>query len=654
MTSPYEQELNDEQRAVVMEKGGPLLVLAGAGSGKTRTLTYRVAWLLESGVSPDRILVVTFTNKAARSMLSRVSSLVGSDVPLFWGGTFHHIGHKIIRRHADRLGFDRSFSIIDSEDARQMVNTCIAESVEKNLPKFPKGDVLRDIHSFSLNTEKKLYDVISDRYPHFLYCFESIQTVLDHYSERKRKLNVMDFDDLLINWRRLLTEHPDLLEQYAQRFLHVLVDEYQDTNIIQGDITDLLAGCHRNIMVVGDDSQSIYSFRGANYANIISFPERYPDCRTFRLETNYRSTPEILNMANLTIRNNPRQFPKTLRSVRKRGLRPALVAARNVGQQADFVSQRIIELMHGENSLGDMAVLYRAHYHSMELQMELTRRGIPFELRSGIRFFEQAHIKDVASYMRILVNPFDEMAWKRCLGHYDKVGRVTADKIWTHLSLKENPLLFFLTEECMQKIGKSARPGLEACQKLVQQLTLLGPEPGPPAVIDLVLNHGYHDYLLESYTDAQGRVEDLVQLANFSSRFESMEEFLNEMALLTGVTEEGDEEKNGRQEKVVLSTIHQAKGLEWKIVFLIWCADGMIPLARALNDPDGEEEERRLFYVATTRAKDELYLSYPTVEYTRGGGYAPVKPSRFIRELTNSPIHDLEEAPYESWQVDDW
>jgi DNA helicase-2/ATP-dependent DNA helicase PcrA len=644
-------ELNDEQRAVVTEKGGPLLVLAGAGSGKTRTLTYRVAWLIESGVSPDRILLATFTNKAARSMLSRVSGLVGDHVNLFWGGTFHAIGHKVIRRHADLLGYDRSFSIIDSEDVRQMVNTCIAETVEKRPPKFPKGDVLQDIFSFAVNTEKTLYDVIADRYPHFLYCCEAIQTVSQHYRDRKRRLNVMDFDDLLVNWRRLLVEHPHLREQYAERFLHVLVDEYQDTNLIQGEITDLLAGGHRNIMVVGDDSQSIYSFRGANYANILSFPERYPDCRVFRLETNYRSTPEILHMANLTIKNNPRQFPKTLRSVRERGIRPALVAARNVGQQADFVSQRIIELMGEGVSLRDMAILYRAHYHAMEVQMELTRRGIPFELRSGIRFFEQAHIKDVASYMRVLANPFDELAWKRLLGLYDRIGRVTADKVWREISTKVNPLQTFLADEFLRKLPKGALPGLEQCRRLFQGLLTLAPEPAPEAVIEFILNNGYHDYLLATFTDADGRVDDLVQLANFSARFDSMAAFLNEMALLTGVREEDEDSDAGGEGKIVLSTIHQAKGLEWKAVFLIWCADGMIPLARALNDPDGEEEERRLFYVATTRAKDHLYLSYPTVEYSRGGGYVPVRPSRFIKELTTCRS-DVGETPYERWFVD--
>lgn len=652
MKSHFAGELNDEQRAVVMEKGGPLLVLAGAGSGKTRTLTYRVAWLLASGVSPDRILVATFTNKAAHSMLSRVGSLVGENVQLFWGGTFHSIGHKVIRRHADRLGYDRNFSIMDSEDARQMVNTCIAETVEKKLPKFPKGDVLRDIFSFAVNTERTLYDVVADRYPHFLYCFEAIQGVADHYGERKRRLNVMDFDDLLIYWRKLLVEHPDIREQYAERFLHVLVDEYQDTNLIQGEITDLLAGCHRNIMVVGDDSQSIYSFRGANYANIISFPDRYPDCRIFRLETNYRSTPEILNMANLTIRNNPRQFPKTLRSVRDRGVRPALVTARNVSRQADFVSQRIIELMGDGIDLSEMAILYRAHYHSMEVQMELTRRGIPFELRSGIRFFEQAHVKDVAAYLRILLNPCDEMAWKRILGHYDKIGRVTADKLWRDISLQDNPLDAFLSEALLKKAGKSIKPGLEKCRKLLQDLKVLAPEPVPAVVIDFILRNGYQDYLEETYTDAQGRVEDLVQLANFSARFGSLADFLNEMALLTGVAEEGEEEAR-REQKVILSTIHQAKGLEWQVVFLIWCADGMIPLARALGDPDGEEEERRLFYVATTRAKDQLYLSYPTVEYSRGGGYAPVRPSRFLRELTVSSFDEDDPTPFERWYVDE-
>src|SRR5664280_383635 len=384
----YEKELNSEQYRVVMEKGGPLLVLAGAGSGKTRTLTYRVARLLESGIPQENILLATFTNKAARSMLNRVASLINSDTRNIMGGTFHHVAHVLLRRYAECLGYKSNFSIVDSEDSRQLIATCLAElKIDTKLSKFPKSNIIAELISLANNTQNTLEDVLQSRYPFFLHLTNEINQIACLYVQKKKDLSVMDFDDLLNNCRILLLENPDILKSISGRFQHVLVDEYQDTNIIQADIVDLFASSHKNLMVVGDDSQSIYSFRGANFSNIINFPDRYPDSKIFKLETNYRSTPEILNLANLSINNNEKQFPKELRAVRNKGMRPVMVSAQNVLKQADFVAQRITELCQSGIPLSEIAVLYRAHYHSMEVQMEFVRRDIPFEIRSGIRFF---------------------------------------------------------------------------------------------------------------------------------------------------------------------------------------------------------------------------------------------------------------------------
>jgi DNA helicase-2/ATP-dependent DNA helicase PcrA len=651
----YEKELNTEQYRVVMEDGGPLLVLAGAGSGKTRTLTYRVARLLESGVSPEKILLATFTNKAARSMLNRVESLLNSYTGKIMGGTFHHIAHLLLRSHAFLLGYKNNFSILDSEDSRQVISTCMAElKIDTKLTKFPKSNVIAEIMSLAINTQSTLDDVLFTRYPFFTHLTNEIDQIGCRYIQKKKDLNVMDFDDLLNNCRRLLLEHPDVLSKLAQRFEHVLVDEYQDTNIIQADIVDSLASVHRNLMVVGDDSQSIYSFRGANFSNIINFPQRYPDCKIFKLETNYRSTPEILHLANLSITNNEKQFPKELRAVRDKGMRPVMVSAENVVKQADFVAQRITELSRSGIPLKEIAVLYRAHYHSMELQMELVRRDIPFDIRSGIRFFEQAHIKDVTSYMRILINPHDELAWRRLLLMYPKVGKVTADKLWKYLAIQENPLASLFNEEFIQITPKQAKPGIEECRNVIKHILELQPQDRiPEKIIEVLLNKtGYRTYLQDSYSDASSREEDLIQLGNFSTKFSTMEDFLNELALLTNMSKEEELEEREKEDRVVLSTIHQAKGLEWSYVFLIWCADGMIPLQRALKEPGGEEEERRLFYVAVTRAKDQLYLSSPALDYTRSSGALTLTPSRFIREIAPLSAED-ESRPFEHWTLFD-
>ncbi|MDO9585934.1 MAG: ATP-dependent helicase, partial [Syntrophales bacterium] len=650
----YEKHLNAEQLRVVMEEGGPLLVIAGAGSGKTRALTYRVARLIESGVKPERILLATFTNKAARAMLARVKTLVADDISRLCGGTFHHNAHLILRHNAHLLGYQNNFSIMDSEDAKQLMASCLAEVRSKvDGDKFPKGNVLADIISLSHNRTESIDAIVQERYPFFSRYLEDIAIIASRYELRKKNLNIMDFDDLLLNLKKLLLDFSEVRRYYAERFSHVLVDEYQDTNLLQAEIVDLLASHHRNLMVVGDDSQSIYSFRGANFANIIQFPERYPDCLIFKLETNYRSTPEILHFANLSITNNERQFQKTLKSVREGGIKPILIPARNVFQQASFVTQRIGELHHSGLPLNEIAVLYRAHYHSMELQMELTRWGIPFEIRSGIRFFEQAHIKDVTAYLRIIANPYDELAWKRALGFYSKIGKATAEKVWQFVSRQHEPLNAALSEAFVNCAGRAAAAGLMKCQTTLRNLLTAGGCEGKiPELIQVVLDSGYQEYLQGKYTDTAAREDDLSQLAGYAAKFYSLESFLSELALMANTDEEEEDVAEGNGGKVVLSSIHQAKGLEWTAVFMLWCAEGMMPLARALKDPDGEEEERRLFYVAVTRAKDQLYLCYPLFDYGRGMGNMTLSPSRFIREVAPAAGRHRD-RPYEQWVVDD-
>jgi DNA helicase II / ATP-dependent DNA helicase PcrA len=652
----YEKELNEEQRRVVLEPGGPMLVIAGAGSGKTRTLTYRVARLIETGVKPEGILLATFTNKAARSMLNQVRELVPADLSRLLGGTFHHNGHFMLRAHAERLGYSRNFSILDTDDARQLISTCMADAgIDTKGATFPKAGVLYGMLSLAANTAADLSSIVAERYPFFSHRLEDIVKVAALYDVRKHQSSFMDFDDLLLNWRRLLLECPDVRERYGERFEHLLVDEYQDTNLIQAEIIDLLASRHRNLMVVGDDSQSIYAFRGANFANIMSFPEKYPDCRIFKLETNYRSTPEILHLANLSIVNNENQFAKSLRAVREAGVRPVVVPARNTLQQAEFVAQRILELHRSGVPLAEMAVLYRAHFHAMDVQMELTRRCIPYEIRSGVRFFEQAHIKDVVSYLRILENSRDELAWKRIFGLYPKIGKKTAEKLWKFLAESGETLEAASTEEFLKAVSKAAREGLAKFQQLLKILRKEAPGASfLPDLINLILDQGYRTYLQETFTDVISREEDLEQLAEFAGKFSSLEDFLSELSLLTNMDADGhDDEDSGElsENKIILSTIHQAKGLEWSVVLLVGCAEGMIPLDRALREDGGEAEERRLFYVAATRAKDYLYLCYPQTDYSRWAGFANLTPSRFIRELI--PTSRKKELPFEHWVVEE-
>jgi DNA helicase-2/ATP-dependent DNA helicase PcrA len=662
----YARELNSQQLAAVTAPPGPALVIAGAGSGKTRTLTYRVAYLLEQGIPPDRILLLTFTNKAAGEMMRRVADLLGRQLPSLWGGTFHSIGARVLRQHADLLGYRRDFTILDRDDAKDLIKACIAEAgIETKGTHFPKPEVLCEIFSLAVNTHKTADDILNEQYDYFTQFSAPIADLQKRYTARKRATNAMDFDDLLALWLKLLQDHADVCEHYQRRFQFILVDEYQDTNQLQSDLIDLLAGRHHNVTVVGDDAQSIYAWRGANFQNIFKFPKRHPGAKTFKIETNYRSTPEILKVANAAIAANTQQFTKELAPARKSGLKPALVACGDAAQQAAFIAQRVGELSGEGMNPNQVAVLYRSHFHALELQLELTRRHIPFSITSGIRFFEQAHIKDATAYLKLVANPRDELAFKRVAQLLPGIGAKGAGKIWKIFSAKmedgrwkmekklsdpdkpqtpdaRRQTLAAALQTCAKSVPQKAAMAWKQFVETISQLEDETVRQSAAKMLRIVMDAGYDDYLKENFANYSNRLEDLEQLAVFAYQFGSVEEFLTQLALLTNVeAEDGDAAKDDA-EKIRLSTIHQAKGLEFDVVFVIMLCDGLFPSERSMKTDDGEEEERRLFYVAITRARNELYLSYPLMRasFSKSGGDSMQQPSRFLSEIPGALLNE--------------
>jgi DNA helicase-2/ATP-dependent DNA helicase PcrA len=663
----YARELNPQQLAAVTAPPGPALVIAGAGSGKTRTLTYRVAYLLEQGIPADRILLLTFTNKAAGEMMRRVADLLGHELRQLWGGTFHSIGARVLRSHAEILGYRRDFTILDRDDAKSLIKACVSDAkIETKGTRFPKPEVLNEIISLAVNTHKTVREILNEQ---FIYLFdrhkgdsdldEEIPRLFDLYAKRKRATNAMDFDDLLALWLKLLQDHAEVREHYQRRFQFILVDEYQDTNKLQSDLIDLLAARHHNVTVVGDDAQSIYAWRGANFANILEFPKRYPGAQVFKIETNYRSTPEILSVANAAIAANLNQFAKNLAPARKSGLKPALVACVDAAQQAAFIAQRVVELPEEGVNLNQVAVLYRSHFHALELQLELTKRHIPFSITSGIRFFEQAHIKDATAFLKFVANPRDEVSFKRLVQLLPGIAVKGADKLWklfqgrsrsnetqTEVGNRKSEIgnepkpphagsykIAAALQSCAKSVPTKAATAWAQLVATISQLESEAVRKSAAKMLRLVIDAGYDDYLKETYDNYQRRLDELQQLAEFAFQFGSVEDFLTQLALLTNV--EAEEDPHDDTEKIKLSTIHQAKGLEFDVVFAIMLCDGLFPSARSMESAEGEEEERRLFYVAITRAKNELYLCYPLIRASFGnsGGDGMQQPSRFLSEI---------------------
>lgn len=649
----YLAELNEQQYAAVSSSPGPALVIAGAGSGKTRTLTYRVAYLLDQGVEPKSLLLLTFTNKAAREMMERVRELISLDLSELWSGTFHAIGNRILRRHADEVGLTRSFSIMDRDDQKSLMNTVVAEcDIDTKSRRFPKADVLISIFSLVENTGVELVDLLEARYPYFEEWGDEIANVGKAYTAKKLETNSVDFDDLLILPLKLLKENEELCSLYQKRFQYLLVDEYQDTNAVQSELIHLLARPQNSVMVVGDDAQSIYSWRGADMDNILSFPEHYPNATVYKIETNYRSVPEVIDLSNAAISANKKQFKKALRAARVGGsMTPALVPVEDPRAQADFVAQRVLELRDEGIELDEMAILYRAHHQSLEIQMELTSRGIPFEITSGLRFFEQAHIKDVAAFLRFATNRRDEVSFKRFCLLLPGIGAATATKLWrawlkVGISKKEEPPKRFSDHMLKFPVPAKAKKDWEQLCYTLDELIVGDGYARPSEMLTSVLEGVYDDYMKASFENYDNRRQDIEQLILYSETFDDVLELLGQLSLMSSV----DGEPTGSraepdEEKLVLSSIHQAKGLEWKVVFLVWLADGMFPNGRILeaDDQDMFEEERRLFYVALTRSKDELYLTYPQINPKSYSGDIITRPSRFLE--------DCPEEMLETWEV---
>jgi DNA helicase-2/ATP-dependent DNA helicase PcrA len=657
----YAAELNEQQLAAVTASPGPLLVIAGAGSGKTRTLTYRVAYLLENGIDPRNILLLTFTNKAARQMLDRVANLLPVDASGLWGGTFHSIGNRMLRRHGSALGYSSAFTIMDREDQKDLIDTVVAAAgINPKEIRFPKGDVLAEIFSFVINTETPIDALLAEKFPYFLPLLEQITDVHQRYEKKKKSTNSMDFDDLLEKTLRMLKEHEHIADFYRRQFQFILVDEYQDTNKIQADFIDTLAAQHRNVMVVGDDAQSIYSWRGANFKNILAFPERYPDAQVFKIELNYRSVPEILQVANAAIAANVKQFRKELAATRaSNAFRPAVVGLNDGSEQARFIAQRILELRDEGVELDDIAVLYRAHYHAIELQLELSRRGIPYVITSGVRFFEQAHVKDVTAFVRFVANPRDEVAFKRMVKLLPGIGNKSADNYWNAFVAGigdpgpesataatagiTDPGYNFGALLRAIPVGAKSKKSWEQLAHTLDEIAP-GGQPNPPSeMITSIVEAIYDDYAKANFTNYELRREDLNQLAAFARQFKDVNEFLSQLALISNIDAEPALDQSTDTEAVNLSSVHQAKGLEYHSVFVIWLTDGMFPSTRSLETRDAIEEERRLFYVAITRARDELYLTYPHMRLSGGFGDIFQRPSRFLKEIPTELVED--------WQI---
>ncbi len=638
----YEKELNRQQREAVTCPSGPALVIAGAGSGKTRTLTYRVAYLIEYGIAPRQILLLTFTNKAAQEMMERVALLLGRALPSLWGGTFHSIGNRILRRHAPAIGYPRGFTIMDREDAKSLLKSCIEE--EKR-GQFPKAEVVGNIFSQAVNRMIPLASMLQGPFSYFEHLTAQMESIRRRYRARKIEAGLMDFDDLLALWLELLDKDDDVRRQYQRQFRYLLVDEYQDTNKLQGRLIDRLAEEHGNVMAVGDDDQSIYSWRGADFRNIREFSKRYPIAKIFKIETNYRSTPEILRLANEAIAANGNQFEKRLQAARDSGRKPVLAICEDADEQAGFVANRVLELRNAGEKLSDMAVLYRSHRHAMELQLELTKREIPFVITSGIRFFEQAHIKDAAAYLKLVANPQDEVAFHRMAKMLPGIGDKTASKLWSRF-LRQSPKLSIAESlaNCAQAIPKKARTDWAQWTATMAQLEEESMRLDPGKMIECILDAGYEEYLQNEFENYRSRLEDLQQLAQYAREFENLEDFLSQLALETNLETKDRAAKTNEDDRLRLTTIHQAKGLEFSVVFIIMLCQGLFPFSRSLSDEEtGEEEERRLFYVATTRAKNELYLSFPKMRFAPGQQDNRLQPSKFLTQLP--------EECYESWDL---
>jgi DNA helicase II / ATP-dependent DNA helicase PcrA len=630
------RELNDSQRAAATAPDGYNLILAGPGSGKTRVITYRVAHLITTGVPPGSIMLVTFTRRAAREMVKRLESLVGEQASRVWAGTFHHIGNRLLRRAAPLLGFQPNFTILDSEDQLDLIRLAMDDAGFAGSAKLaPKPAAVHHMISFSANVNRPLGEVISGQISGLLEWQPQIEAAATAYAQRKRDANSMDYDDLLLQWGRLIREFPDERAAQARLFRHVLIDEMQDTNAVQIEIVEAIAAAGAgNLTAVGDDAQSIYRFRGADYDNILRFPDRHPGARLFQLDVNYRSTPQIVALTQASIARNQVGFAKELKSARPDGLLPLVVATGDAYEEAALICQQILEGRERGVHLGQMAVLYRNHHDGILLQGELLARGISYTIRSGLRFFEQAHIKDVLAHLRIVLNPRDEASWRRLLLLLPGIGAVKAGAIFRLIAQSDRPLEALESPEVMALAPSRSKGFLAGFIADLRLLRATKPERNPAAAVGAILKGGYPATVRLKYERPENRIADLEQFVLLAAKYDNLERLIADLLLAGDVYGMDSAANEGPDEVLVLSTIHQAKGLEWPHVFVPRLIEESFPHRRSLDEPGGEDEERRIFYVAITRAMNELTLTYPlTIAMAGRGPTVFTTPSRFLTEI---------------------
>ncbi|MCG2589810.1 ATP-dependent helicase [Rhodohalobacter sulfatireducens] len=646
----YEDLLNEAQLEAVMFDEGSALIVAGAGTGKTRTLVYRVARLVESGVDPTQILLLTFTRRAASEMLRRASQILDERCQRVEGGTFHHYCSKILHRYAEKIGYPEQFTIIDAGDAMDTVNLVRSQvDIPTQKKRFPKKSTLYNIFSTSVNKQMTVRDVIEQQYPQFVNYTETIELLADKYAAYKEQNFVMDFDDLLVKTRDLLRDQQEVRKKVAAQHKHVLVDEYQDTNALQAELTQLFSSIHNNVMAVGDDAQSIYSFRGADHKNMMRYPELFEDTKIIKLEENYRSTQRILDVANRVLKQAGEKFEKELYTVKEKGDMPGLVKAANMNDQSRFLTQMILNLREQGHELNEIACLFRNGRDSFDLEVMLNKKNIPYIKYGGQKFTEAAHVKDVLAHLRVLVNPKDTISWNRVLMLIDGIGPKTAEELFSWAQTGGNP---YRPDQAPNTSDRYLTQ-LKALGNLFSELKKL--DGSVPEQLQTVVDY-YAKFCKKRFDDHPKRMKDLETFVDISGTYRSLEKMIEEVALDPIEATAIDTETTEKDEPpLILSTIHSAKGLEWHTVFLIQCLDGILPSGYAIDDEEQIDEEVRLLYVAVTRAKEQLFITYPALFQSRYGDYF-TNPSRFIEDIEKDYLEPwllVEESEEEQKQLEE-
>ena len=646
----YAAALNSQQLAAVTAGEGPSLVIAGAGSGKTRTLVYRVAYLIDSGIDPSQILLLTFTRKSAQEMLDRAGELIGVRSERVRGGTFHSVANMLLRRYGRSIGLEPGFTILDRGDAEDLIALVRAQlGLNEKDKRFPRKGTIAEMFSKSENTLRPLDEIVVEEFDHFSDHLEALGQLQRGYQASKRQRQLVDYDDLLVLLRRLVMEDEAIRRSISSLYRYILVDEYQDTNRLQADVVRHLASTHQNVMVVGDDAQSIYGFRGATFKNIMEFPSLFPGTIIYKLEENYRSTQPILNLANTIIEAATEKYSKHLFTRKLDGPLPVLVEAAGENAQSRFIAQKILELREEGVPLDEMAVLFRSSFHSFDLEIELSRHGLPFVKRGGVKFIETAHVKDLLAHMRVVANPLDAVSWHRVLMLVEGVGPKKAQDVMAALVKSDKP--YHTLREIPGRSGK----GLRDLALTLESLAGAG-DLRPAEQVNQIYEY-YLPILKTQYDDYPKRMRDLDHLQTIAEGYQGAETFLSDLALEPpDGSAAGVEVSDRDDERLVLSTIHSAKGLEWQCVFVIWIVDGRFPSVYSFSEDEGLEEERRLFYVSVTRAKRHLYLTYPINVFDRGSGMVLSKPSRFLDPVAPRLLDQLvlmEEGGQPDWSSRD-